>query len=431
MPKVVLRYKHHHRLLFRSYSPVRKFPPPHSPISMPGNRRHGHQEGKPDNKNVALPPPAEFRDPPKDVKLDNAVRENNFAKVRHKKCQDVEPDIRVESEAAIQRLYEAVSEITADKKMSRSNTISFGDEGNNYEESSSEMRRRKMISSEIIVNQRMSSSMQAIDRRLPDTATSLLPPRSLHHDNQSFTCCDWIPNKSVLKDEKMMAKIAYLCGMDLVNFLGSREEFKKLTSFPGALYSDRANLSHTLPYFTRIPDSLNLESSKLTHLVICVHGLDGNSADLRLVKTYMEMAMPSSNLDFLMSEINQADTFLSIEDMTKKLVNEIIYHVKTSDTNIGRISFVGHSLGCILIRSAIQKPELVALSSKFHTYLSLSGPHLGTMYNNSNLGKDFCGRGICGNCFAHFFISSQCRHVGDAEMEEIWVTSAVGFKRSL
>lgn len=71
--------------------------------------------------------------------------------------------------------------------------------------------------------------------------------------------------------------------------------------------------------------------------------------------------------------------------MTQKLVNEIIYHVKTSDTTIGRISFVGHSLGCILIRSAIQKPELVALSSKFHTYLSLSGPHLGTMYNNSNL----------------------------------------------
>ena len=33
--------------------------------------------------------------------------------------------------------------------------------------------------------------------------------------------------------------------------------------------------------------------------------------------------------------------------------------------------------------------------------------------------------------FRTFFISSQCRHVGDAEMEEIWVTSAVGFKRSL
>ena len=41
------------------------------------------------------------------------------------------------------------------------------------------------------------------------------------------------------------------------------------------------------------------------HLVVCVHGLDGNSADLRLIKTYLEMAMPGHNMDFLMSENNQ------------------------------------------------------------------------------------------------------------------------------
>ena len=409
--RIIKNYKKsYYRIIFRSSSLRRKFPPPQSPVSL-GNRRD--QESKPD-KSAALPPPAEFRDSPKDVKLDNAVRESNFSKSRLKKYSDARggsqsgevdtPNIQVtesevamqklyeaESEAAMQKLYEAVTEITADKKMSRSNTISFGDEGTSFEEdeelqyteSSSEMRRRKMISSEIIVSQRMSSSLQAIDRRLQEN----VPPRKSLHDTLSFTCCDWIPNKSVLSDEKMMAKVAYLCGMDLLNFLGHREEFKKLTSFPGALYSDRASLGHTLPYFTKIPDTLNIETSKSTHLIVCVHGLDGNSADLRLVKTYMEMALPSSNMDFLMSEINQADTFLSIEDMTKKLVNEIIYHVKTSDTEIERISLIGHSLGCILLRSAIQKPELAALSSKFHTYLSLSGPHLGTLFNNSNLGK--------------------------------------------
>ena len=41
------------------------------------------------------------------------------------------------------------------------------------------------------------------------------------------------------------------------------------------------------------------------HLVVCAHGLDGNSADLRLIKTYLEMAMPGHNMDFLMSENNQ------------------------------------------------------------------------------------------------------------------------------
>ena len=45
------------------------------------------------------------------------------------------------------------------------------------------------------------------------------------------------------------------------------------------------------------------------HLVVCAHGLDGNSADLRLIKTYLEMAMPGHNMDFLMSENNQVPTY--------------------------------------------------------------------------------------------------------------------------
>ena len=53
--------------------------------------------------------------------------------------------------------------------------------------------------------------------------------------------------------------------------------------------------------------------SSQSHLVVCVHGLDGNSADLRLVKTYLEIALPSANLDFLMSEVNQSDTFQRYE----------------------------------------------------------------------------------------------------------------------
>ena len=119
--------------------------------------------------------------------MEAAVRESNFAKVRHKKGPEnnktgganqelingEKSDVKRESEIAIQKLYEAVSEITADKKMSnmsRSNTISFGDEGVNLDEgkfSDCESRRRKLNSvSENIVNQRMSSSMQAIDRKL-------------------------------------------------------------------------------------------------------------------------------------------------------------------------------------------------------------------------------------------------------------------------
>ena len=76
--------------------------------------------------------------------------------------------------------------------------------------------------------------------------------------------------------------------------------------------------------------------------------------------------------------------------MTDRLVGEILLHISSYTFVPARISFVGHSLGCILIRSAISRPEMGHLVPRFYTYLSLSGPHLGTLYNNSglvNMGK--------------------------------------------
>lgn len=46
------------------------------------------------------------------------------------------------------------------------------------------------------------------------------------------------------------------------------------------------------------------------HLIVCVHGLDGNSADLRLVKTYIKLGLPGAHLEFLMSERNQVPTYI-------------------------------------------------------------------------------------------------------------------------
>ena len=63
----------------------------------------------------------------------------------------------------------------------------------------------------------------------------------------------------------------------------------------------------------------------------------GNSADLRLVKTYMEMALPGYRLEFLMSERNQSDTFADFEMMTHRLVKEIVSHMELYALNIGRL----------------------------------------------------------------------------------------------
>ncbi|XP_071577022.1 protein FAM135A isoform X1 [Temnothorax nylanderi] len=209
---------------------------------------------------------------------------------------------------------------------------------------------------------------------------------------------------------------------DFINFKKCKEEFKRQMNFSGKIYrereeaqlhshkrahslgygdllnsspsvqplrshvplSDYPTLASTLPYF-HISDDYRLFSPEGAHLIICVHGLDGNAADLRLVKTYLELGLPGAHLDFLMSERNQGDTFSDFETMTDRLVSEILYHIETSGLNPRKVSFIGHSLGTIIIRSALTRPQLRPLLPRLHTFLSLSGPHLGTLYNTSGL----------------------------------------------
>ena len=71
--------------------------------------------------------------------------------------------------------------------------------------------------------------------------------------------------------------------------------------------------------------------------------------------------------------------------MTDRLVSEILCYLEGNNLNPKRISFVGHSLGTIIIRSALQRPQMRPFLSKLHTFLSFSGPHLGTLYNSSGL----------------------------------------------
>ncbi|ELK38125.1 Protein FAM135B [Myotis davidii] len=167
------------------------------------------------------------------------------------------------------------------------------------------------------------------------------------------------------------------------SFYQAKEKFKKELKIDGFLYSDLSVLASDMPYFPPEEEEENLEDG--IHLVVCVHGLDGNSADLRLVKTFIELGLPGGKLDFLMSEKNQMDTFADFDTMTDRLLDEIIQHIQLYSLSIARISFIGHSLGNIIIRSVLTRPRFRYYLSKLHTFLSLSGPHLGTLYNNSTL----------------------------------------------
>lgn len=105
--------------------------------------------------------------------------------------------------------------------------------------------------------------------------------------------------------------------MPLLEFEKCREEFRKQINYSGHIYSDMTKLASELPYF-HISDEYRAFSPNGLHLVICVHGLDGNSADLRLVRTYLELGLPGAHLEFLMSERNQGDTFSDFDTMTDR-----------------------------------------------------------------------------------------------------------------
>ncbi|KAM8738540.1 protein FAM135A isoform 2-T2 [Acanthopagrus schlegelii] len=164
-------------------------------------------------------------------------------------------------------------------------------------------------------------------------------------------------------------------------FIKAKDEMKQL-KLPGFLYSEVPELASSVPYFSLEEDESCEEG---IHLIVCVHGLDGNSADLRLVKTYLELGLPGARIDFLMSERNQNDTFADFEQMTDRLLDEIVQYIQIYNLTVSKISFVGHSLGNLIVRSVLTRPRFKCYLSRLHTFLSLSGPHLGTLYNSSAL----------------------------------------------
>ncbi|KAG8200153.1 hypothetical protein JTE90_018935 [Oedothorax gibbosus] len=190
--------------------------------------------------------------------------------------------------------------------------------------------------------------------------------------------------ENTTNDEVPSIRRASVIGTEMISFVKAKEEFRKQLQYPWLWYSDFPHLASDIPYF-QCDSDLRAFSLEGMHLVICVHGLNGNSADLRLVKTYLELGLPTVNFEFLMSERNQGETFDDFETMTDRLVSEISYYIEVYGLKPVKISFIGHSLGNIIIRSAITRPEMKPYLSKLHTFLSLSGPHLGTLYNSSGL----------------------------------------------
>jgi hypothetical protein len=114
-----------------------------------------------------------------------------------------------------------------------------------------------------------------------------------------------------------------------------------------------------------------------------VHGFQGNAFDMRLFKNNLSVVYPDAL--FLSSSSNEDCTDGDISVMGKNLATEVQAYLAEwcPGTLLGRISFIGHSLGGVIIRAAL--PLLSEYKEKMYTFFTLSSPHLGYMHNNNKI----------------------------------------------
>merc|ERR1712166_1549054 len=123
------------------------------------------------------------------------------------------------------------------------------------------------------------------------------------------------------------------------------------------------------------------EAATGQHLVIFVHGFMGNSYDLRLMRNHFAITFP--HFDYFMSTANEESTLNSIEEMGLNLATEIHTHISGRRQEYARISFVGFSLGCVLVRACLADPVMQPYISRLWTFLAMSGPHCGNLFSTS------------------------------------------------
>lgn len=130
---------------------------------------------------------------------------------------------------------------------------------------------------------------------------------------------------------------------------------------------------------------------RILKIVVFVHGFQGHHLDLRLVRNQWLLMDPK--VEFLMSEANEEKTSGDFREMGKRLAQEVISFVKKKMDKVSRsgplrnikLSFVGHSIGNVIIRTALAESIMEPYLRYLYTYVSVSGPHLGYLYSSNSL----------------------------------------------
>ena len=132
---------------------------------------------------------------------------------------------------------------------------------------------------------------------------------------------------------------------------------------------------------------LDEESGKVVpsgyHVIVLQHGFQGSQFDMRLFRDFLTFLFP--HYKYLIATSNQNDTDVNFEVMGERLAKEIAKYIEDKcgygGRKMARLSFIGHSIGSVIVRTALQTKTMSPYLDKLHSFMTLSSPHAGHMFS--------------------------------------------------
>jgi triacylglycerol esterase/lipase EstA (alpha/beta hydrolase family) len=115
------------------------------------------------------------------------------------------------------------------------------------------------------------------------------------------------------------------------------------------------------------------------HFIILVHGFQASRQDFIILKNCLEIRFKTK---VFISTCNEGRTDDDIEIQGRRLALELQRYLNDSTpTSNYKLSFIGHSMGGVIIRTALC--YLQNVDQHLYSFISLSAPHLGYLYEPS------------------------------------------------
>ncbi len=120
---------------------------------------------------------------------------------------------------------------------------------------------------------------------------------------------------------------------------------------------------------------------KKQRLIVLVHGFQASSFDMENIAMYFKFRNPDCFV--LISEANEGMTEGVIEECGHRLAIEVKNFINSRELKDFSISFIGHSLGGLIIRACLRYLQLY--KNYFECYISICSPHMGYLYHTSKI----------------------------------------------